>query len=597
MNKLAFLTFPSPTIDANKLLDEQIDLAIRNYLYTALGNLFTSILLYFALHTFEHTNPDYLLGWLISQILLCGTWTWVYFRHYPDYQAIRNRWEWQIEIPTSFWAGLNWGLAWALFISPTDLYSAFFLNTVICGIVFGIVVANPLNQRVMLMGLVPCLLPVIIRAFWIGTFLFNWIGVIAIGFLIAAYAFGVNIQSLHLKMFQQREENARLAFELELEKQQVEKISQEKTRFLAAASHDLRQPIQAMRLFEGALASLLTTPLQKNILNKISESGAALSSLLESLLDISRLDSGALKTEPVLIDLETIFYHLYQQYADLADAEGIELRYASTSSKAYIDPNQLERILSNLLNNAIKYMGRPGKILLGVRHVQGNLRLEIWDNGQGIPVAEQEKVFEEFYQIDNPERNRNKGLGLGLPIVKRLSKLTGCQLAFQSIPNKGCYFSLYLPRIPEVIQDNLPALTPTIKDTSEPVLFSQSYSVLILEDDQTVALALYTLLTSWGLHVQTATNRASALATLHQATPQLILADYQLTHGELGTEVIKHICTQLEYAIPAIILTGNTDPAVVKVLNQIDYPVIYKPIQANVLQELICEQLDQKQIA
>lgn len=330
-------------LDADKLLTEQIHSAFSSYPSIAIANLLSGILVYAALHALDDVNPVYLNGWLLSQTAISITWVWLYRRYHNNYIAIRATWEKRIEIPTGLWAGLNWGMLWVLFINPDNLQGAFFLNAAICGVVIGIVVGNPLNPKIMLFTLLPCLLPIIAKALWLGGPLFNWIALVASLLMLASVAFNRVLQTLYLKMLYQREENARLAAELAQEKAQVEKISAEKTRFLAAASHDLRQPIQAMHLFEGALAATLTTQEQHALLARISEAGKNLSQLLEKLLDISRLDADSVRPEPTLVYLDDLFYRLQQHYAGLAAECGVNLRVAPTSQQACIDPTQLER--------------------------------------------------------------------------------------------------------------------------------------------------------------------------------------------------------------------------------------------------------------
>jgi signal transduction histidine kinase len=572
----------SSRIAPDKLLDEQISSTLGRYPSVVIANLFGTVLLYFALLFFTASNQVYLHGWLLSQIANGIFGIVMYSKYYPDYSPIRSIW-WRIEISAAFWLGLNWGLSWILFINPNDIHTAFFLNTTLCSVVVGMVVLSPLNRVALIVMLCSCLLPPIFRAFSIGGFLYNWIGIGTVLFLLLSLHFGQFLERLYLKMLYQREENMHLASELAREKQQVEKTSAEKTRFLAAASHDLRQPIQAMRLFENTLNHSLTEPAQREILNKISSARKGLTQLLENLLDISQLDSGIIQPEREWVFVDDVFFQLQQQYTDLAAEQNIELRIVSTNLQLNIDPTHLMRILGNLLNNAIKHMKRSGKILLGVRHSQGRPRIEVWDNGQGIPKHEQGKIFDEFYQVNNPERNRNKGLGLGLPIIKRLCHLNGYSLDFCSHFGKGSGFMLTLNN-----DEPQPFARPALKENTVnvetlPSAQLPAYRLLVLEDDQEVAQALQLLLSNWGMRVDVAHSINAALQICKNNIPDLILADYQLQHGETGLEAISRLQTLSARSIPALILTGNTHPDIVKMLSEKNYPVLYKPVEPEVL--------------
>jgi len=571
-------------LDPEKLLTEKLHLAISGYPHIALANWLSSILVYIALLALdsgENRSHMHLHLWLVSQSSVSITWIILYWRYHQESALIRHVWENFIDVPTSIWSGLNWGILWVLAINPDDLQTAFVLNAAICGVVAGTAIGNPMNLKGLIATLLPCLLPVITKALWLGGSLFYWIALVAIVLLAVSITLNMVLQKLYLTTLQQREENARLAHALTLEKQQVERTSAEKTRFLAAASHDLRQPIQAMRLFEGALAATLTTTEQHELLDKISAAGKNLSQLLDKLLDISQLDSGIIQPKPIPIVLDDLLYQLQQQYTELASEQNIDLITIPTRLHSHIDPLQLERILNNLISNAIRHMQRPGKILLGVRQRQGRVLIEVWDNGQGIPWQAQDKIFDEFYQVNNPERNRSKGLGLGLPIVKRLCHLNNCELRFRSQPNKGCYFGILLPTAPaNTLTLPVTSMPTSDKNTLPLPTLAPNTPLLLLEDDQEVSLALQTLLRQQGFHVTLAQSIDTALQSLTQQTPAVILSDYQLPQGENGLEAIARLREAAGWKIPALILTGNTAPTTVKALNQQPLPVLYKPIEA-----------------
>lgn len=576
-------------LDPAVLLDEQMKSSIGNYLSSAFGIFLATVVVYLIILQESTTNKLHLHLWLFVQILFVGLLLGLYYRYRNDHESIKDIWEYYIEVPQSFATGLGWGVVWVVFIDPDSVVLIIVLNGMICGLLIGYVMSTPLHPPAGIAGMLACIVPVLIKSLWIGGGLFNIIALGAVAVFGFTYFFGQVIYKLSYKMLLQREENTYLAASLKLEKEQVEKISQEKTHFLAAASHDLRQPLQAMKFFEHALDSLLTQPEQREVLRKISASNKNLSNLLEALLDISKLDSGALNIKPERVCLDDLFHHLYQQYSKQAAENKIELRYVSTLRSIYIDPYQLERMLSNLIVNAIKHMGRPGKILLGLRWRANNYRIEVWDNGRGVPFDSQNKIFDEFYQVNNPERNNAKGVGLGLASTKRLVMLLSGNLLFRSVEGRYSYFALQFPHV------RLPEFEPSIESVELqenieifPILTRGGQkNILIIEDDITVLDGLNTILTSWGYQTQTASCHKSALQTLDVMRPDFILTDYQLKNNETGLDAIEVLRKAVGKAIPALILTGNTNSEILKMLKSQPISVLHKPVQLQQLQSYL----------
>ncbi len=471
-------------LSKDKLLDERIESTLKSYPSTALGNWLAAGVLYFALRSLDTINRVHLDIWLLLQFLIGVLWIFFYFRYRHRQAQIKSLWMWGIEIPSSFLAGLLWGMGWVCFIDPNQLETAFYLNAFIYGIIMAGVIITPLQITSCVAFLSACMSPVIVYSFFIGNTLFFWMGMSAIVFLAASSFFAVMLNRLYLDLLKQRERNAELLIALDAEKKQVEKADREKTRFLASASHDLRQPLQAMRLFESSLSAILNNQQQQDILGKIRATHSSLAALLEPLLDISKLDAGTVSANVQPVFLDDLFYRLQQRYTDVAAEQQIQLRCITTQHRILIDPILLERILSNLLDNAIKHMNQPGKILFGVRRKKRSLSLEVYDNGVGIKAQEQENIFDAFYQLNNPERNSIKGLGLGLAIVKRLASLLNCELQLRSEVSKGSCFSLQLPDtvIIDDEQDDLMQIKE-VQPKSSPTLqtFAENKHILVIE--------------------------------------------------------------------------------------------------------------------
>ncbi len=429
-------------LSADTLLNAQMKIAIGGYLASAAITCMTTLLLYFYLQKYTITRPLYIQLWLVMQLTMCLIWIILYYHYHHNFESIKSIWEWWIEVPLNAFSGLGWGLTWALFINPENLHTVIFLNIITSAALFVYIVSTPLHPAATNTGLLFCILPIVFECYHIGDELFIAIGIGAVILGFSVYLFGAELHQVYLRNLLQLEENKLLLEALLIEKQQVEIMSQEKSRLLAISSHDLRQPIDAINLFSRFLKSSVHQPQQQAILEKIQQANQSLSNLLEPLLDVAKFDAGKIQMSPQWLYIDDLFYRLEKQYVDLAKEKGIQLRCVSTAQKLFIDPNHLERMVGNLVMNAIKHMGRAGKIVVGIRRQQCGLRLEIWDNGLGIPDAEQIHLFQPFYRSDTSSHHHKKGVGLGLSIVNQFADLMECRVDFRSIEGKGCYFSL-----------------------------------------------------------------------------------------------------------------------------------------------------------
>jgi signal transduction histidine kinase/ActR/RegA family two-component response regulator len=359
---------------------------------------------------------------------------------------------------------------------------------------------------------------------------------------------------------------------------EAERANRAKTRFLAAASHDLRQPVQSLFWFYGALEEKVRGTDLRKILDGMDQSLAGLKVLLDSLLDASKLDAGIIVPEPQKVAIGPLLARLATEYAPAAARTGLDLRVAPSTAVVVSDPALLERIVRNLIENALRYTHRGG-IVLGARRHRGRLRLVVADTGIGIPADKQAEVFEEFVQVGNPERDRTKGLGLGLAIVRRLAGLLGHQVGLTSTAGRGSCFYVELEctgsRPPE--PKNRPTATPTTHSR-----------VLVIEDEALVRQGLCAMLQSWGYDALGAESGQEALAALDAAhPPELILADYRLKNEELGPDAIAKVIAKLGRAVPAIIITGDTAPERIREAKAQQFRLLHKPIAANDLRLMI----------
>lgn len=352
-----------------------------------------------------------------------------------------------------------------------------------------------------------------------------------------------------------------------------------KSRFLAAASHDLRQPFQAMRFFHSVLAEHVTHPAGRRASDMLGRSLTSGEQLLNALLDISTLDADTVQVRSECFDLAQMVERLTAEFRPEAQAKGLSFRAHSPSLMVNSDPLLVERIIRNLIANAIHYTRRGG-VLVGVRRRAGAARIEVWDTGSGIPQDQLAEIFEEFHQLHNPERDRARGLGLGLAIVRRLSRLLATPIEVHSRLGCGSVFSVTLPR-----DDGPRAAGPGME--GEKAMDVDSRTVLVVEDDTMVLMGLQMILETWGFTVLPAEDMAQVLQRLDEGRPDLILSDLRLRAGLTGFEVVERVRAMLGNEVPAIILTGETGKAELAEGQRRNLTFLHKPIQAEPLKAAI----------
>ncbi|MBU1425501.1 MAG: response regulator [Gammaproteobacteria bacterium] len=373
--------------------------------------------------------------------------------------------------------------------------------------------------------------------------------------------------------------------ELRRKKEEAEKANYDKSRFLAAASHDLRQPMHALGLFVGELHSRLDTAEQLKIASKVEESVEALSSLLDSLLDISKLDAGIVIPQIQGVDVESMLKRMVQDFVAVAQRKNITLRVRCFHAKVLSDPVLLERILLNLLSNAIRYTPQNGTVLLCCRKRGDDLRIEVRDNGVGIPPTEQQNVFHEFVQLANSARDRSKGLGLGLAIVDRLARLLRHSLTLRSSPNRGSTFSVTVPRefgVEELLaeQGNVPVAAPSRHDRME------NLQALVVDDDMLVRISTAGILESWGCHVMVAGDLQESKELCSQIHFDLVICDYRLPDGN-GLMLADFIQENREIQPAIILVSGDTAPEIQQASIARGLHLMYKPVRPAKLRSLV----------
>ena len=412
--------------------------------------------------------------------------------------------------------------------------------------------------------------------------------------LVYPFFYGTALLVLYRNLHKHLTDSLKLRFEknhlieqLQIKNQVAEKASAEKSRFLAAASHDLRQPLHAQMLLVDELKSMVKTEQCARTVAKLESSMNAMNGLFNELLDISKLDACTIKPNITEFPVSDLLAELALDFTQLAKNNGLPFRIHPSSFIIRSDQALLSRILRNLVSNAIRYTPKGG-VLVGCRRRKKSVLIQIWDTGLGIPNSEQKHIFDEFYQLNNPERDRNKGLGLGLAIVARLSNLLQHKIRIESKIKKGSVFSIEVP-----LASGRTVQPKTSKENEAAHLDITGLNVLLVEDDELILSTMRELFEKWGCNVCAASSLDNAMNHLGSLISRLdlIIADYRLREKTTGIQVIDKLESALNRKVPAIIVTGDTSPQILQEINQSGRYVLHKPVTPQKLRQFISEVL------
>jgi CheY-like chemotaxis protein len=376
--------------------------------------------------------------------------------------------------------------------------------------------------------------------------------------------------------------------EAESARHKAERASLAKSQFLAAASHDLRQPLYALSLFSASLDELKLDAGGRAVVANIQDSIGVMESLFDGLLDLSKLEAGVVQPRLAPVAVDSLFDRLCQYFHPIATARGLDLRFRSDGEWVRSDAALLEQVLGNLIANALRCTTRGG-VLVAARRRAGAVRLDVWDTGIGIAAADLQRIFEEFVQLGNAERDRRKGLGLGLSIASRSAALIDATIDVSSRPGRGSRFGFSQPLATEA-----PAITPAASRKMPQALpatlaWDSNLPVLLVEDDHSVRLALSDLLGRWGVRFDIAADGDAALRLVNGGTHYgLIVSDYRLPGSRNGLSLIGEIVRLHAAAPPAgMLITADFDPGLMAAADEAGVPVLPKPVDAALLRHLL----------
>lgn len=540
-----------------------------------------------------------MLAW-VAAILANQAWRGQLARAYrraAPAAALAPRWGWYWSIGSAL-AGALWGVA-AVAMFPASPPHQALLIVCIFGVTLGGLNLTAVYKPSFYGFVLPALLPLIARVAWQGDQVHLFTALVMGVVLTFVLVYGHHLNDLLTQSLVMRYENRDLIGELtaqtaaaESARNAAENANRAKSQFLAAASHDLRQPLHAMGLFAAALAVKAREPAVQPLVASIHASVEALEALFGQLLDLSRLEAGALHPELIPMPLQPLLSRLAADFIPQAAAAGIALRIRSTRLNVVTDPVLLERILRNLVSNALRYTRRGG-IVLGARRRGNDVRIDVIDSGIGIAPADQGRIFDEFVQIDGAAgRTRHgHGLGLGLAIVRRLSALLDHRLEMASIAGRGSRFSVTLARAAFHRPRLEPAPAGDIQTLGErsAIAFANRH-IVVIDDDPAVIAAMSALFSTWGAAVIAASDASCASAQLrasggHPPPIDLIVADLRLADGASGLDAVRTLRQTLGYPVPALIVSGDTSDEAAAEAAAASALLLHKPVLAGALSD------------
>lgn len=479
-------------------------------------------------------------------------------------------------------AAIFGSIAWLMFPYATQL-GQMLLIVIVVGVSAASITTNAWHPPAMRAYLLLMLLPMLARLAYETGLEYGLLAVAFALYLVVLMVFGRDQAALIVRSFSVAHENVALLEELrrktelaEAARRTAEQASLAKSQFFAAASHDLRQPMQALGLFAASLRETTREPQDARRVDQILSSVDALESLFDELLDINKLDAGHVK--PVLSHFRasTLFEKLQNTYSPLARKSGLELRFEDAGAVLHTDAVLLERVLGNLISNALRYTA-AGSVRVHCAARDGQVAIEVADTGPGIPRAEHERVFDEFYQLGNPERDRRKGLGLGLATVRRIVDLLGCRVTLDSEPGKGCVFAVLAP------QGHADRVAPApAAETVEDLDALLDKVIAVVDDERDVRDALAELLATWRCKPVAAGSARELLERLEASglRPDVVIADHRLRERESGSQAVAALRERYGARLPALIMSGDTTAEIFRVASEQRLPLLSKPVRA-----------------
>lgn len=519
-------------------------------------------------------------SWLviITTILLAR---WRILTQLPSMQDVSLDQRERIAVSLSLANGLAHGAS-LLFFPEFTLAERSILTLMLAGLTTGAVGTTAGHLKTYLAFTLPVIIPLAIA--WGVTPVPGGNTLTQLGLPVLLLFFGLVLIGLakeysafFIESFQIRNQQTEMNERLQAALDDAVSANEAKTRFLASASHDLRQPIHALSLFTGALMRRKHSEETTEILSHLNTAVDNLSSQMSTLLDMSKLDAGIVESHPAPLDLQACLEQLRLEFSAEAAEKQLQLELVGNRPAHVItDSEHFDRIMRNLLSNALRYTDK-GSIRIELAPDGTDWAITVRDTGRGIPKEEQQRIFDEFYQVDNPHRDRTQGLGLGLAIVKRLSSLLEIRIELASQERVGTAITLRLPKYD---------YQATGRDEKSPDISLEGVRILCVDDEIEVRAALEALLKDMGCPVQSAEGTEHAIARARDDKPDILIADLRLAHGDDGIRTIRAV-REIHPGLPALLITGDTAPDRLNLAKETGITLLHKPVSSEELTRAI----------
>jgi len=553
-----------------------IDLLLGQLLRTGIT---TAVLITIIGLVFWETFHDQLLiTWMCVGYLICLPRFYIY-KIVRRYASTEQLYLWlEITIVTIlFLSGIYWGVTAWLFFIPDNPTIFLYAAISVMGVVASALPAFSGLPYIWFIFATTILTLAALKLFFIGFWELTILAFVNLaGLAPLSLYLGKQIEKSITLDFR----NAELLEEVREAKEKAEKANLAKSQFLASASHDLRQPLHAQGILLEALSLRLKESEHNELLEKTIQSNDALHSLFDSLLEISQLDAGTITVNISHQPVTDICQQVLNEYQLIAQQKRLEITLIGENCIALTDPILINRVLRNLLSNAIKFT-EIGSVKIRVECNHQQVLIRVCDTGIGIPKPQQQHIFDEYYQLHNQARDRTKGIGLGLALVRRMCKLLNHDIQVESEPDKGTCFQLTMP-----VGD----ANKVLSKQEEPITgHIKQLKILLIDDEQSILDAMTVMLKDWSCYPQGFTNLNDAETWIDENNyaPDLIISDYRLKDEITGLDAIQHLRQKLTQEVPALLISGDTDPELLESAHQQDFYMLHKPLKAAQLKKVI----------
>jgi signal transduction histidine kinase len=535
-----------------------------------------------AVIAWPHTQIVNIAIWSGAVLLVQASVLWLSsaYRRASNRETASSTWGWRLAIANAV-AGLVWGAAAFVLVGADKSLPLALISACLAGRATLSVITHAHFPPALHSFAVPILGLLALRYMTLGGYGNAALGVMWIAVLGYLLLFVDRQSRAVVAQIRLRYENEQLVEQLQRQnalaeqaRARAEEASRSKSLFFAAANHDLRQPLHSLGLFATALRNGSAGRSSQVLVDQILQCTESLEQLFDNLLDISKLDAGQVEVKREIVPVDTVFDRLRRTFAATAEEKGLRLSVRRSKAVLVTDPTLLFRVLSNLVANALRYT-ESGGVVVACRKRNGTACIEVWDTGIGIPAEQHERIFEEFYQLNNPSRDRSRGLGLGLATVRRIVQLLDHPLRLRSVVGKGSRFVIEAP----FADPTRVRAAPATVEQKMPNLIGGKL-VLVIDDEESVRLGMQSLLESWGCKCITAMDSDEALRNVDGRSPDFIIADLRLRGESTGIDAIRDLRAKLGESIPAVLISGDTATEQLRKVSAAGLTMMHKPLKA-----------------